>query len=664
MTVVLIHGWQPLVACTGSGLPHIIQLKNFHPESDWAPLASKIRETYGNANIFYVRYSSTAEPSAAGQYIADELERLNSGGEDTGPVVLVGHSMGGLVARYAANENRALTRIAQIITLGTPHNGTPVADLKIPLFRPSDGLRSLGTNIVNDDIPLPSGAPLYAIRGDVPCSLSGPGNAGFSLQYSWLFLCAADIESDGIVPRYSALPPEAVDTFSVSPSNHTELTSNTQVMNQVVKWLAVPELSTYRIHVTISPLIGGTVTGLADSYASNAQVELTAIPSAGYHFVGWTENGSTTSTNSFYTFVATADRNLIAVFAPTIANSYTIAVSASPLGSGIVTGGDTYPEGASVTVTATPNNGFAFVRWVEVGSEVATTASFTFLATRNRTLIAEFSAESAIVVSPMSVTFDAFAGGPLPLPAAVRITSGRTSELTGVRSAVTYNGNDAGWGSFPHGLGSSIPFQDRTPTFFAVGVLGERVTTTPGTYTAFATVSSGDPADGSVQIPITYVVKPDPAPTVQSAILYQQLTDSSGIITADGTLINPSPYGEALLGTFTTGEGYNVNDQSTTIVLSIRRSMVGSGFSCGYQVLMSAGESFVTNFTNTDFFQIPSDGDFHRIEMTLGNTWQRLLPPHTTFSIWLTGGGGPSGNCNAEVKSNSIGQFSGSITIR
>jgi pimeloyl-ACP methyl ester carboxylesterase len=41
-------------------------------------------------------------------------------------LIIVGHSMGGLVARAYLREHGS-TRIAQVITLGTPHNGTNLA---------------------------------------------------------------------------------------------------------------------------------------------------------------------------------------------------------------------------------------------------------------------------------------------------------------------------------------------------------------------------------------------------------------------------------------------------------------------------------------------------------------------------------------------------------
>ena len=73
--------------------------------------------------------------------------------------------------------------------------------------------------------------------------------------------------------------------------------------------------------------------------------------------------------------------------------SYNITVSANPTNGGTVTGGGTYQQGQSCTVTATANNGFTFTNWTENGNVVSTQASYTFNVTGNRTLVANFQAQ-------------------------------------------------------------------------------------------------------------------------------------------------------------------------------------------------------------------------------------------------------------------------------
>ena len=73
--------------------------------------------------------------------------------------------------------------------------------------------------------------------------------------------------------------------------------------------------------------------------------------------------------------------------------SYTINVSANPSNGGTVTGGGSYNQGQSCTVTATANNGFSFTNWTENGNVVSTQANYTFTVTGNRTLVANFQAQ-------------------------------------------------------------------------------------------------------------------------------------------------------------------------------------------------------------------------------------------------------------------------------
>ena len=72
--------------------------------------------------------------------------------------------------------------------------------------------------------------------------------------------------------------------------------------------------------------------------------------------------------------------------------TYTITVSASPTQGGTVTGGGSYNQGTSCTVTATANTGYTFVNWTEGGNVVSTSARYTFTVNANRNLVANFQA--------------------------------------------------------------------------------------------------------------------------------------------------------------------------------------------------------------------------------------------------------------------------------
>ena len=81
----------------------------------------------------YVRYNSGRHVSHNGRALADLLEDLVAAWPvEVEQIALVGHSLGGLVARSAgcqASERgqRWVTRVRHVVSLGTPHTGAPLA---------------------------------------------------------------------------------------------------------------------------------------------------------------------------------------------------------------------------------------------------------------------------------------------------------------------------------------------------------------------------------------------------------------------------------------------------------------------------------------------------------------------------------------------------------
>ena len=156
----------------------------------------------------------------------------------------------------------------------------------------------------------------------------------------------------------------------------------------------------YTITVNASPTAGGTVSG-GGSYNGGKTVTLKATANSGYRFVRWREDGAEVSTDASYTFTAGTDRTLTAVFeaepVPPVPTTYTVCtviVNASPTVGGTVSGGGSYDENASVTVTATAPSGYHFVRWTENGKEVSTKATYTFKVMTDTTLTAVFEKDS------------------------------------------------------------------------------------------------------------------------------------------------------------------------------------------------------------------------------------------------------------------------------
>lgn len=142
----------------------------------------------------------------------------------------------------------------------------------------------------------------------------------------------------------------------------------------------------YNISASVTPSNGGTVSG-GGVFTYNQSATLVATPAEGYHFVNWTLNGTEVSTSASYTFNVTADAAYVANFE---LNKYTIVVEAYPVEGGTTTGSATYDHGSNVTVTATPAEGYSFVQWFENDSAISSELTYTFVATKNRTLVARF----------------------------------------------------------------------------------------------------------------------------------------------------------------------------------------------------------------------------------------------------------------------------------
>ena len=149
--------------------------------------------------------------------------------------------------------------------------------------------------------------------------------------------------------------------------------------------------TTYNITVSANPTNGGTVAG-GGTYNQGQSCTVTATANSGYTFTNWTENGNVVSTQANYTFNVNSNRTLVANFTAQT-QQYNITVSANPTNGGTVTGGGSYNQGASCTVSATANSGYTFNNWTENGNVVSSQANYTFTVNGNRTLVANFTAQ-------------------------------------------------------------------------------------------------------------------------------------------------------------------------------------------------------------------------------------------------------------------------------
>jgi hypothetical protein len=140
----------------------------------------------------------------------------------------------------------------------------------------------------------------------------------------------------------------------------------------------------YNISTSVSPANSGFTSGGGPCIAG-AWVSLAPTPATGYAFVNWREGGVPVCNWPNYAFSAGANRSLVAHFALACAIT-TTAVSTN----GFAMGDGTFPSGSSVIAIATPRTGSSFVNWTENGAPVSTQASYSVIASTNRSLVANF----------------------------------------------------------------------------------------------------------------------------------------------------------------------------------------------------------------------------------------------------------------------------------
>jgi triacylglycerol lipase len=73
---------------------------------------------------------NTRSIDASAEFVRDKVERLYARYQ-LGPLSIIGHSKGGLIGRYYVKRLGGHQRVRNLITLGTPHHGTPTAYLGV-----------------------------------------------------------------------------------------------------------------------------------------------------------------------------------------------------------------------------------------------------------------------------------------------------------------------------------------------------------------------------------------------------------------------------------------------------------------------------------------------------------------------------------------------------
>jgi len=165
--------------------------------------------------------------------------------------------------------------------------------------------------------------------------------------------------------------------------------------------------NTWTVTATTGP--GGRINPAGATVNDGDTTSFTLTPDNGYTIASVTGCDGRLAGDTYTTGPVTADCTITASFTQGgPGNIWTISAAADPAASGTITGTGSFAEGETVTLTATPNSGYRFVNWTESNSEVSTTASYTFTASMDRTLVAHF---APITAADEDVPYDVAAFG-------------------------------------------------------------------------------------------------------------------------------------------------------------------------------------------------------------------------------------------------------------
>lgn len=384
--VMLIHGWQMFRHCRAPANTNVLgvsRMADYDAVGEWSAMSARLRADYPTARIVVPRYATEFAPALSAQVL---LERMQADTRITAStrVVLAGHSMGGLVARHLSKRWRELTRspvLAEVVTLGTPHEGTPIADVRFAglvlnttAFLGTEGSASLAPDVATFSAPLPLDVPLHTIAGEVGCSLAEDQRIDSWMRLTLRSLCRGSGRdylarsgqgsvgdfpgvSDAVVPITSA---RAAATNATSRTTLTGSTSHTELRTAAAALGKVSGLVKPYLAAVASVSIGG-LSGIVPA-GSNIQLTGSTFAADGTPLTGrailWTSSNNavaTVSTTGLLRSIATGTATITATSEGRAA-SLGVVVGAA-LGSGDVQVTLTWDGGSDIDLWVTEPNG-------------------------------------------------------------------------------------------------------------------------------------------------------------------------------------------------------------------------------------------------------------------------------------------------------------------
>ncbi|MBO2531754.1 MAG: hypothetical protein CW342_02465 [Thermoactinomycetaceae bacterium] len=180
------------------------------------------------------------------EIMAEKIEVLKRDHGLSPQFYIIAHSMGGLVSRQYIYDHP--NTVAGLVTLGTPHHGSPLASdfdwlgFFIGAEAAMDNLRPEWVEDFNrrfpvENAPLYNGGKIYTIRGDSDGKIWEWGAMG-ELYVGWHILHKKHgTDSDGLVPHASAVIEGAVHLADFPNYHHLDLVTREEVAKKAAEVL-------------------------------------------------------------------------------------------------------------------------------------------------------------------------------------------------------------------------------------------------------------------------------------------------------------------------------------------------------------------------------------------------------------------------------------------
>ena len=131
------------VICKKDGVPVVLVHGLYHNPSAWRWISPELKK-HGAGAVYVVSYNSMTRTFH--EIALEIVQQAKALSEANGqPCVLIGHSLGGLLCRYAAAHPDLKDKVRGVLTLATPHQGSDMAMFAVGKLGRS--LRPLSGNV-------------------------------------------------------------------------------------------------------------------------------------------------------------------------------------------------------------------------------------------------------------------------------------------------------------------------------------------------------------------------------------------------------------------------------------------------------------------------------------------------------------------------------------